>query len=149
MGYSLDHDAGGISDPFLQVQILTLLCLLGSNNVKASEEMNDVLAQVATNTETSKNAGNAILHACVQTIIAVESDDGLRVLANGSGLSQGSRRSIISSTRNMWKLSLRNYSITLSCVLGNIGRTFELEFYVSSIGSAPTIDGGLTPLLPC
>mmetsp|Transcript_7723 Transcript_7723/g.17455 ORF Transcript_7723/g.17455 Transcript_7723/m.17455 type:complete len:114 (+) Transcript_7723:222-563(+) len=35
------HDAGGISNPFLQVQILTMLRLLGSNNVKASEEMNE------------------------------------------------------------------------------------------------------------
>lgn len=81
MGYSPDHDVGGISDPFLQVQILTLLRLLGADDEKASEEMNDVLAQVATNTETSKNAGNAILYECVQTIMAVESEDGLRVLA--------------------------------------------------------------------
>jgi len=80
-GYSGDHDVGGISDPFLQVQLLTLLRLLGTNNEQASEEMNDVLAQVATNTETSKNAGNAILYECVQTIMGVESEDGLRVLA--------------------------------------------------------------------
>lgn len=80
-GFSPDHDVGGISDPFLQVQLLTLLRLLGANNDKASEEMNDVLAQVATNTETSKNAGNAILYECVQTIMGVESENGLRVLA--------------------------------------------------------------------
>eukprot|EP00978_Attheya_sp_CCMP212_P021803 scaffold64098_cov53-Attheya_sp.AAC.4 len=81
MGFAPDHDVGGISDPFLQVQILTLFRLLGAGDEKASEEMNDVLAQVATNTETSKNAGNAILYECVQTIMAVESEDGLRVLA--------------------------------------------------------------------
>jgi AP-1 complex subunit gamma-1 len=74
-------DAGGASDVFLQVQILRLLRHLGVDNEKASEEMNDVLATVATNTETSKNSGNAILYECVQTIMAIESEDGLRVLA--------------------------------------------------------------------
>ena len=80
-GHSPEYEIGGIADPFLQVQLLTLLRLLGTKNEQASEEMNDVLAQVATKTESSKNAGNAILYECVQTIMGVESDDGLRVLA--------------------------------------------------------------------
>ena len=43
--------------------------------------MSDILAQVATNTEGARNAGNAILYECVQTIMGVESIGGLRVLA--------------------------------------------------------------------
>ena len=43
--------------------------------------MNDVLAQVATNTETNRNAGNAILYECVKAIMTVESESGLKVLA--------------------------------------------------------------------
>lgn len=84
-GYGMEGDpnspANVTNDPFLQVQLLTLLRLLGTNNAQASEEMNDVLAQVATNTDTSKNAGNAILYECVQTIMGIVSEDGLRVLA--------------------------------------------------------------------
>lgn len=80
-GYSPEHDVNGISDPFLQVQILTLLRLLGTNDQETSDEMSDILAQVTTNTETSKNAGNAILYECVKTIMSVESEESLRTLA--------------------------------------------------------------------
>lgn len=40
-----------------------------------------VNAQVATTTETAKNAGNAILYECVQTIMKLESDTSLRSMA--------------------------------------------------------------------
>ena len=58
-----------------------MLRILGRNDTKASEEMNDILAQVATNTETSKNVGNAILYETVLTIMETKSENGLRVLA--------------------------------------------------------------------
>jgi AP-1 complex subunit gamma-1 len=81
MGYAPDHDVAGITDPFLQVKLLAMLECLGRENGETSEAMNDILAQVATNTETAKNAGNAILYQCVQTIMSIESETGLRVLA--------------------------------------------------------------------
>ncbi len=62
-------------------QVLRLLRLLGEGNAAASDAMSDILAQVATNTEGLRNAGNAILYECVQTIMGVESSGGLRVLA--------------------------------------------------------------------
>lgn len=55
--------------------------MLGHNDPEASEAMNDILAQVATNTETSKNVGNAILYETVLSIMHIKSESGLRVLA--------------------------------------------------------------------
>ncbi|XP_066578988.1 AP-1 complex subunit gamma-like 2 isoform X2 [Amia ocellicauda] len=80
-GYSPEHNVAGISDPFLQVRILRLLRILGRNDEIASEAMNDILAQVATNTDSTKTAGNAILYETVVTVMDIHSESGLRVLA--------------------------------------------------------------------
>jgi AP-1 complex subunit gamma-1 len=80
-GYAPEHDIAGLTDPFLQVKILRLLGVLGAGSPEASEAMSDMLAQVATNTEASKTAGNAILLEAVNTVMRIAADAGLRVLA--------------------------------------------------------------------
>ena len=80
-GYAPEYEIGGVKDPFLQVKIIELLGKIGQGSSEASDEMSDVLAQIATNTETSKNTGNSVLAECVRTIMMIEASQGLRVLA--------------------------------------------------------------------
>ncbi|CAN0925529.1 AP-1 complex subunit gamma-2 [Linum grandiflorum] len=79
--YAPEYDIAGITDPFLHIRLLRLLRVLGHGDADASDVMNDILAQVATKTESNKNAGNAILYECVETIMSIEDNGGLRVLA--------------------------------------------------------------------
>ncbi|CAI0627479.1 unnamed protein product [Linum tenue] len=79
--YAPEYDIAGITDPFLHIRLLKLLRVLGRGDADASDSMNDILAQVATKTESNKNAGNAILYECVETIMSIEDNGGLRVLA--------------------------------------------------------------------
>ncbi|XP_015957049.1 AP-1 complex subunit gamma-2 [Arachis duranensis] len=81
--YSPEYDVSGITDPFLHIRLLKLLRLLGEGDADASDSMNDILAQVGTKTESNKVAANAILYECVQTIMSIEGNGGLRVLAIG------------------------------------------------------------------
>ncbi|KAK9052101.1 hypothetical protein SSX86_028729 [Deinandra increscens subsp. villosa] len=79
--YAPEYDISGIADPFLHIRLLRLLRVLGHGDADASDSMSDILAQVATKTESNKNAGNAILYECVETIMSIEDVSGLRVLA--------------------------------------------------------------------
>lgn len=80
-GKSAEHDIAGHADPLLQCAILRVLRVLGRGDADASDAMSDILAQIASNTDDSNNAGRAILYEAVETIIAIEAVGGLRVLA--------------------------------------------------------------------
>ncbi|KAJ2803252.1 clathrin associated protein complex large subunit, partial [Coemansia furcata] len=80
-GSSPEHDVGGISNPFLQVAILRLLRVVARGSQQAADELNDVLALVATQTDSSKNVGTAILYECAVTALAIPSEQALRVMA--------------------------------------------------------------------
>lgn len=82
-GYMPDYDVLGLTDPFLQVTLLTTLRILATDpNCPREylEQINDILTQVASNLDSGKNAAHAILYECVKTIFAIQADQSLRIL---------------------------------------------------------------------
>ncbi|KAJ2075148.1 clathrin associated protein complex large subunit [Coemansia sp. S155-1] len=80
-GSSPEHDVAGVSNPFLQVAILRLLRVVARGSQQAADELNDVLTLVATQTDSTKNVGTAILYECAVTALAIPSEQALRVMA--------------------------------------------------------------------
>ena len=46
-GYAPEYDVNAITDPFLQMRLLRLLCLLEKGDADCSDVMSDILAQVS------------------------------------------------------------------------------------------------------
>uniref|UniRef100_A0A8C2XE18 Adaptor related protein complex 1 subunit gamma 2 n=1 Tax=Cyclopterus lumpus TaxID=8103 RepID=A0A8C2XE18_CYCLU len=87
-GYSPEHDVAGISDPFLQVSTdpwahidKSYLCSIIKKTKKTCTNIRDILSVVATNTDSTKTVGNAVLYETVLTVLDIKSESGLRVLA--------------------------------------------------------------------
>lgn len=82
------YDVQGICDPFLQCEIIYTLKLyfqvgelLNSNNVlDYKDNFCDLLTRIATNTDSTKNSGQAILYETVKTIFSLDLNQPLRVL---------------------------------------------------------------------
>lgn len=82
-GYMPDYDVLGITDPFLQVALLSTLRTLAVDPQcppEYLEQTNDILTQVASNLDSGKNAAHAILYECIKTIFAIRSDQSLKIL---------------------------------------------------------------------
>jgi hypothetical protein len=82
-----EYDISGVSDPLLQIQLLKLIRKLGTSreiDPVVLESLNDLLAQLATTLDTSKNVGNAVLYEVVLTVMALPVDQSLVNLAIGT-----------------------------------------------------------------
>lgn len=80
-GFSAEYDVGGVNDPFVQVRILRLLRTLGEDDLETSEAISDILTQIATSTDPSKNVGHAVLYETAVTIMNIPSEHSLRTMA--------------------------------------------------------------------
>lgn len=83
-----EYDIQGTCDPFLQCELLYTLRLFFqvcfefriTEIEKYSNKFNDLLTQIATNTDSSKNCGQAILYETTRTIFSLNLNQASRVL---------------------------------------------------------------------
>lgn len=79
---SSNISVSGIRNPFMQVRTMHALRSIGIGNAQdLQENIADILAQVASNTDGSKISGAAVLFECVRTIIALNMPSQLQSLA--------------------------------------------------------------------
>ncbi len=74
------YEIEGIYDPFLQVKIIELLRNLmkyHDKNFKESNQLNNILASISTNTNFESSSGKSILYEVVLTIISISLNDEL------------------------------------------------------------------------
>ena len=82
------YDVQGIQDPFLQCELIaTLKWVFKVGNelqfeqiTSLNDKFNDLLTQISTNTNSSKNAGQAVLYEISRTIFELNLNDALRTL---------------------------------------------------------------------
>lgn len=79
------------------------MCVLGEGSPEVSDEISDILAEIATtNTENTWNTVHAIHYECVRTIMTIQSNQGLWVLGiNILG------RFLINKENNIWFVALK------------------------------------------
>lgn len=101
---------------------MRLFRVLAQGDRESSEQLNDVLAQIATNTDSHKNAGHAVLYETVRAIMTINSESGLRVLGvNILG------RFLLSHDRNIRYTALNTLLYTVK-VGGGCGRVVSGEW---------------------
>ncbi|EEB06754.1 AP-1 adaptor complex gamma subunit Apl4 [Schizosaccharomyces japonicus yFS275] len=79
-GHADENNIGNIGNPFLQVKLLRFLAIMAKGDQALSDEMAEILTHICTATDTSRNAGDAVLYEAVRTILEIEASSGLRVL---------------------------------------------------------------------
>ncbi|SCU79084.1 LAMI_0A07250g1_1 [Lachancea mirantina] len=82
--FNQEFDVNGTSDPFLQVELLRTLRMLFAcapeKTMQYVDKFGDLLTQLASIGDGSKNSAHAVAYECVRTIFELQLDQSLRVL---------------------------------------------------------------------